>query len=622
MKKKEIAVVTDANENILNIITPSGIDHDSIHVNIGENTGGIFTISKYPSNVDYGWLVDLCSMEGTATVIEYRHTSPDRMTKVMNKRISELKSNAETAKEESDRQKFGRAVKDLQEMINRISVKNEPVGYVNIMLLVQAPTYDALNQRIKRVSSAAAVAECNIRNLKYRQLPALKAMSPFGVPDTENVSNMGERNMPISTFIGGFPMASSGLNDKNGYYLGKTRNNRIVRVNPWMRNKDRTNSNWIITGVPGVGKSTAVKDILIKEYGLGSKVVIFDPEQEYVDLAGNESVNGEVINCASGENGRINPLQIRPAPHVGEEDLEEGESLSDYLVYDDSSGTSDMALYIQQLRLFFTLYFGKEDFTSEIKTLLEKCLIELYGQYQITWETDVRKLRNEDFPVMGDLYHLVSAKAEQEKDAYLKTILRKLESLLFSAGEGADSHLWNGCTTLNPRTDFIDLDVSALLDADDNVKRAQFYNITMWAWQQMSADRSEKIIFAVDEGYLMVDPEYPDLMKFFRNISKRDRKYEGSLMFIIHSCVDIMDDSVKRYGQALMDNACYKFLMGCDGKNLKDTRELFDLSEKEVSILAAKNRGQGIFMAGNTRINLNVDVRSEFLKMFGKAGGR
>jgi hypothetical protein len=544
------------------------------------------------------------------------------MINVMNKRISELKSNAETAKQESERQKYIRAVKDLAQMIKRISIRNEPVGYLNIMLLTQATTVELLNQRVKRVSSTVAMAECNIRNLKFRQLQAYQSMSPFGTPDLQYVSNMGERCMPISTFIGGFPMASSGLNDKDGYYLGKTKNKKIVRVNTWLRDKDRTNSNWMITGVPGVGKSTAVKDILVMEYGLGTKIIIFDPEQEYVDVATHEYINGEVINCASGGNGRINPLQIRSAPIVKQEDLDEGESLSDYFTYDTSNGTSDMALYLQQLRLFFSLYFGKKEFTSTIKTHLEKSLIELYGNFNITWATDINQLDNEDFPTMSDLYHLVKKKADNEKEEYLKGIYRNLESLLFSAGEGADSFLWNGHTTLDPKTDFVDLMVSGLLEVDDNVKSAQFYNITTWAWQQMSADRTKKVIFAVDEGYLMVDPEYPDLMKFFRNISKRDRKYEGGLMFITHSCVDIMDESVKRFGQALMDNACYKFLMGCDGKNLKDTTKLFDLSEKEVAILSSKNRGQGIFMAGSTRINLTIDVSNEFLKMFGSAGGR
>lgn len=39
-------------------------------------------------------------------------------------------------------------------------------------------------------------------------------------------------------------------------------------------------------------------------------------------------------------------------------------------------------------------------------------------------------------------------------------------------------------------------------------------------------------------------------------------------------------------------------------------------------MLQEKNRSQGIFFAGNTRLRLRVDVSDEFLSMMGKAGGR
>ena len=163
----------------------------------------------------------------------------------------------------------------------------------------------------------------------------------------------------------------------------------------------------------------------------------------------------------------------------------------------------------------------------------------------------------------------------------VSTDYRRLAVLLESAASGADSGLWNGYSTLESKSSFVVLDVSTLLELDDNVKRAQFYNITMWAWGEMSRDREEKVDFVIDEGYLFVDPEYPDLMKNIRNISKRNRKYEAALMFITHSIVDILDESVRRYGQALSDNATYKFIMGTDGKNLKEKKELYKLSDKE-----------------------------------------
>ena len=35
------------------------------------------------------------------------------------------------------------------------------------------------------------------------------------------------------------------------------------------------------------------------------------------------------------------------------------------------------------------------------------------------------------------------------------------------------------------------------------------------------------------------------------------------------------------YGQALLDIPCYKILMGCDGKNLQETTDLYNLTDAE-----------------------------------------
>ena len=93
-------------------------------------------------------------------------------------------------------------------------------------------------------------------------------------------------------------------------------------------------------------------------------------------------------------------------------------------------------------------------------------------------------------------------------------------------------------------------------------------------------------------------------------------------MYITHSVEDVLDDSVRRFGQALIDNACYKLIFGTDGKNLEETASLLKLSEQEETILASKNRGQAIFFAGSIRLDLRIDVPDEFIAIFGTAGGR
>ncbi len=620
----ELKETSDLNEHILNIITPSGIDYDSTHANIGENVGKIYCISRYPAeNIKYGWLAALCQLEGTITSIEFRRTDADNLIDVYNKKIAQLKGDRTTAKVESDKQLIDKAIKDLEGLIQKIAVQKEPVGYVNIMLYIRHTDGRMLEDRIKRVSGAVAVAQCKLLNLKYKQLQAMKCMAPYGIP-SQQVARMGERNMPISTFLGGFPMANAGINDPGGYWLGKTsRTNRVVILNQWIRSNDRVNSNWFISGLPGSGKSTAIKKIQTCEYSFGTKIITLDPEEEYVDLAAHPDINGDVIDCAGGSTGRINPLQVKYSPRITEDDLNDGENLNDYMVYDEEMGISDLALHIQNLRVFFKLYFGAESFDTGIKTALEECIIEVYRDFHITWDTEIAFLQPEDYPVIRDLYNKVEEKSKKpDLSQYKQSVYDRLKDLLYSIAYGADQFIWNGPTTINPQSDFIVLNCSKLLELDENVKRAQFFNLTSWAWHEMSKDRSQKVIFGIDEGYLFVDPDYPDLMKFVRNVSKRDRKYEAGLMFITHSAVDVLDPAVKRFGQAIIDNSCYRFIMGTDGKNLQETVDLFNLTEGEQTILASKSRGVGILFAGSVRLDMRLEVSNEMLEMFGKRGGR
>lgn len=628
MKKNEAKKETNtatANQQLLNIITPSGISIEDNHASIGEGVGKIYCISRYPEDADYGWLAELVNLPGTATCIEYRYSSEDIMISAFNARISELNSLRDSERRESERQLYEKYIKDLKEIINRISVKKEPVGYFNIMLHIMGSNEEALNARIRKISGIVRTKECNLRHLKFRQGKALAAMSPWGRPDPE-VSNVGERNMPMSTFIGGFPMAAAGLNDFEGKYVGMSKD-RTVMLNMWLRGNDRTNSNLYIQGVPGTGKSTAIKLLQILEYALNDSIqVVWDAENEYLDIANNPRIDAEIIDCASGTSGRINPLQIRFTPRIEKEDLKPGEKISEFLVYEEAEdgGFSDMALHIQNLRQFFAIYFGQDNFKEPgIRKAFEKALIETYNRRGIYWDTDIRSLKNEDFPIISEFCAVAEEfskrkeLSDRERDNY-----ERLGELLFSLGAGADQFLWNGYTTLNPKAKYIVLNVSKLLEMDDNIKNAQFFNLKMWEWHFLSSDREQKAVSCMDEGYLYTDPEYPALIKMTRNMSKRGRKYEVGLWFITHSLVDILDPAVKRFTQAIIDNSCYKLLFGTDGKNLEETAKLFKLTDKEITMLESKTRGKALLMAGSIRLELQVDVADEILAMMGSAGGR
>jgi len=332
---------------------------------------------------------------------------------------------------------------------------------------------------------------------------------------------------------------------------------------------------------------------------------------EYKELT--ENLEGDWLNVGSGAGGVINPLQIKDVPLDDEDE-------KDKVFKDEGKGLGAMALHFQSLRTFFKLLFP--ELTSIQIALLEETLEELYNSFNIYWNTDISGFKNIDFPIMYDLYELINKKTKTVYDNGKKQDYEILQSLIRTIAVGADSALFNGYTSIQTKTNFICLDTHNLQDASERVKKAQYFNILTYCWELMSKDREEKTMLVCDEAYLLIDPQVPQSLVFLRNIAKRCRKYEGSLCIISHSIVDFLDDSVKMYGQAILDMATYKVLMGTDGKNLEETTELFKLSEYQADFLYAKKRGYAIFIIGAYRILVKFDIFPYEFTYFGKAGGR
>lgn len=229
------------------------------------------------------------------------------------------------------------------------------------------------------------------------------------------------------------------------------------------------------------------------------------------------------------------------------------------------------------------------------------------------------QLHDEDFPVFSDLHALIEKKAEEQREQYA---YRELGLLLNDIANGSDSFLWNGHTALHPSSRCICLDTHSLQNTSDNIKRTQYFNLLGWCWEQMSKDRKERVLLVCDEAYLMIDPKVPQSLVFLRNVEKRARKYEAGLVIISHSVVDFLAPEIKMYGQALLDIPCMKLLMGCDGQNLQEIKELYNLTEAEVSLLESKKRSHALFVIGSKRLHIHFEIPAYKFSYMGTAGGR
>ena len=572
---------TQYNFDLINLLTPVGgfkFDRNKIYVGDGRYVK-VYTIIHYPSNMELGWLGKLVDEIGAIFSINIEPTDNAELIEGLDRRIRDATALAKLAKNESSKQLKEQEIKEASEIISRILQNNEVVSYLSIYILVSDENENNLAKKCKEIEKEVIKQKLKIRPLtNFLLKEGYKSVAPYFTIQ-EDLNSYFRRNILTSTFTGGFLFNKNTFIDKQGYYLGINEKGGIVIFNLWQKDSDRTNSNMVIVGSSGSGKSVAVKHIAYNEIP-NSKILIIDPESEYSYLC--ENLGGKIINCNGGEKGGIlNPLQIR---------------------IDREENTNSLALHFQFLRTFFSiLYPSLQDMEfSALELLLE----ELYEKFNITKNTDISKLKNTDFPKLEDLYSFIEEKNIQTSNEIFEKILSLIRPIC--VGQSAD--IWNGYTNIDIDTDMTVFNTSSMHKFQEQYKRAQYYNIMSYCWDFLSRDVTERTILIADECHMLIDPNIPQTLEYLKNISKRARKHNSSIIVLTQSIEDCLNEKIRLYGQSLFTNSTYKLFFKLDGQDLKDVQETFKLTDKETQLIYNAKVGEALFTAGVRKIFINMQI--------------
>lgn len=616
MKKKEQQKI---NPTLVNMISPMSFSHSKKFVEIGENTGSVYGVTRYSHSVDYGWMEPIMNIPGTMASVYYHPLPESETMDVINNNMANLRRKMAERLDDVTQKKCETELEHSDRMLDDLYSHSASVGAVSTTVMALA-SEKRIDKVISRLKGEMKKGLHTCKNLSASQKEGYLHMSPCGTMNN-HVTNMLQSMVPLRSIVGGFPFASSGFNDGSGYLFGTlsdTNNaassNMILDI--WKRGQDRNNSHMVIMGEPGSGKSTKLKDIMLMEYAMGTRLMAIDPEREQRQLC--KKLNGDWIN-AGGGNGKINPLQVRVLP-------KEDDDLSV-----DEIGLPSLASYLMHLKAWFQMACPDISQSQVIK--LEDLLILTYERFGMNFETDYQKIKNNQYPIMTDLLETIESELERIKsdkvndksgiiyEQGIQDILA-LRDYVANMATGSLSYLWNGHTTLGFNSNYVVIDTYDLQDAPDYVKGAQYYNILTWMWLEAARDRKEKVMIVADEAYLMIDRKIPQALTFLRNSLKRGRKYEISFVLVSHSVVDFLDESIKQYGQAILDSSSIKILMGCDGQNLEETKDLYHLSEAEEEVLSLKQRGLALMIIGKMHMKVMFEIADYKWDYFGSAGGR
>lgn len=589
-------------------ISPRGLKITERDIILGDAYMSVVTLVTYPSYVGHAWLGAVANVNHTRMCITISPMDTSEISKTLKKSISDTKSKIINVSDYNDQILLQNQMEDYVELVNRIDREHERFNKLTVNFLCYGDSKEALDKTKKELKNTLASYSLGSADLMFEQERSLKMCLPMVYTDLEKQYGL---EMPILATASSFPFIYQNLQDSgDSIILGCDGLGSKVFFDLWKRTGKRNNSNAVIIGKSGSGKSTLVKKIIRGNYARGAKIIAIDPERELKEMC--DLIGGTWIDCGTGISGIINPLEVRKST----DDNDDEKKLS----------ANDLSRHFQTFRTFIKYYL--QDLSAYELTKIEDALIDVYKDKNITFDTDLSKLKSEDYPIIKDLYNkllnnLYNAKVREEPQNVIAS-LEKICSLLKRAIT-TDAKIFNGHSSIkvNNNSDFIVLDINSLVDSDDSILKSQFFNILTWCWNEICKNKDEQVILVCDEAHLIIDPNNRDGIDFLKKASKRIRKQNGSLILISQNLIDFCSPEIERYGQVIIDNSSYLFVMSQGQKEIEAVANMLSLSESERQFLTTASQGCGLLVVGqDTRLPIQVELRVEEQELFGTAGGK
>lgn len=595
---------TKPQKDFLDMIAPSVVKFYTDYFICGNTFRCVWALREYPTSTsEQAILRYLGEKDGVTLRIYTRHVTAAEEKRIIanaaNKnRMQRSSTNnlQQTVAAESNLQDVAQLAADMHR--NR-----EPLLHVAVFIEMISDSLDNLRILQTEVQTELVRSKLNVDKLMLRQQHGFMSVMPSG---RNMFREQFERVIPASSTANLYPFSFSGKTDEQGCYLGKDRYGGNIIVDFDKRSDDKTNSNALILGNSGQGKSYLLKLILTNLREKGKRIISLDPETEFAELTLN--LGGCFIDLMSGEY-IINVLEPK--------------------TWDDGSNTDEdapqtfkcktkLSQHISFLRDFFRSY---KDFTDREIDTIELLLIKLYGNFGISDDTDWSALKPTDYPILSDFYALIEAEYQgynpKQKNLYTAETLQNICLGLHSLCKGAESKFFNGHTNITD-DNFVTFGVKGLLQASKNIRNALLFNVLSYMSEQLLTKGNT--VASIDEFYLMLNNL--TAVEYVRNFMKRVRKKESAVILASQNIEDFLVESVRELTKPLFAIPTHQFLFNAGTVDSTFYMDALQLEPSEYKIIRYPHRGMCLYKCGNERYCLCVIAPPYKAELFGKAGGR
>lgn len=600
--------------DIQNLITPYYIKEKINSIEFDDKEIQMVSIRDLPPFIDELFLETIYNIPNIRCSLSVKDSlNQDELIRWINSQYQFLLADRNTTKKLSDATELDIQKENYQILMSDIKSGDEKIKEVSLSILISGTkeerdeSYEAIKQEAKKYQIKV-------------EIPKLRQMEVFKNYDISS-QTLKDYNfyLPTISLSASFPFTKSSFKDDQGYLLGVDMNTDLpVFFDLFTLNNSRTSHNLAIVSSTGGGKSFTMKKIIANEFSRGSKVFIFDAENEYEKIVKNN--NGLYLDLYSRKGGVINPFHIR---YIASE--EKNVSLKD----------CPLSKHLSFLETFFKVSFEdiKEKEIIVLLNIVEK-LYESFGITKYTTIDELRKYKNEDYPIFSDLNVYIKEVRKLETNKDTLRIINQIEILLSRFFSGTDSYLFDAHTDIDLNNDLIAFNLQQLLFSENTrLKKTQILNLLSFLSNHIVANKiineelnnGEKKHFCIiaDEFHLYADDENNVILRSLSQFARRIRKYSGSMIVSSQSIKDFVGNSGSlKYATAIFNNCQYQLTGMLKEDDLRAYTELFKqnpLTNSQTNYLSLCTLGQFLMIIDNKkRLKLKVEVSEKEKEIMGE----
>ena len=591
-------------KDFFDMILPGTIRFLSDHYIVGDSYRCVWAVREYPpSTEEQAILSQLADRNGVTLRIYHRLVEAMEQRKIIQNatRRNRLKSGGNDVSESIEAEGN---LQDVIELLANLRKNKEPLLHCSVFIELKAKSMEKLKELQSDIAMELTRSKISVDRLTLRQKEGFLSAVPTG---SNQFGAQYERVLPASSVANLYPFNFSGKTDPQGAYIGRDKYGTNILVDFDRRAEDKTNSNALILGNSGQGKSYLLKLILTNIRESGKRIICLDPESEYETLC--EALGGCYIDFMSGEY-TINPLE----PKAWTDSVED----IDANTPEAFKKVTRLSQHIAFLKDFFRSYKGFTD--AQIDTI-EILLSKLYARFGITDSTDYSVKKASDFPVMQDFYNLCEEEFmtydKQRKYLYTEETLQEVCLGIHSMCVGSESKYFNGHTNITD-SNFLVFGVKGLMDTNRRLKDCMLFNILSFMSNELLGKGNTAA--SVDELYLFLSNM--TTIEYLRNCMKRVRKKDSSVILASQNIEDFLIPSIREFTKPLFSIPTHQFLFNAGQINPKEYMDALQVEPSEFELIKYPERGTCLYRCGNERYLLQVIAPDYKATIFGKAGGR